>query len=136
MSAPSSSKPPAALRVLLAEDNLINQRLVAMLLRFMGHQIDVVDDGQQALNALEIKPYDVVLMDVMMPNLDGVSALRRILADARAGKKRPPVIMVTAHAAASDREQLLKAGASGYVPKPVAAEVLKAEIERVIASQA
>jgi signal transduction histidine kinase len=120
-----------ALRVLIAEDHPINQKLANILLSQMGHECVLVDDGGKALEALAQAPFDVVLMDVMMPNMDGVTALKNLRALEAQGRPRTVVIMVTAHAMTGDRERFLNDGADGYVSKPISSKVLEAEILRL-----
>jgi len=120
-----------ALRVLIAEDHPINQKLANILLSQMGHECVLVDDGEQALEALAQARFDVVLMDVMMPNMDGVKALKHLRAMEAQGRARTVVIMVTAHAMTGDRERFLNDGADGYVSKPISSKILEAEILRL-----
>ena len=117
---------PAAMRslhVLVAEDNKINQQLTAMILRSVGHEVDTVENGEQAVNAVRNSVYDVVLMDVQMPVLDGIQATVRI-------RSLPPpansvtIIAVTAHAMTGAREQYLTMGVDDYVAKPIDALTL------------
>ena len=106
------------LRILLAEDSGINQKLALRLLERFGYRADVAANGLEVLQALERQSYDVVLMDVRMPEMDGVEATRRI----REGwpvELQPRIIVLTAHALAGDREQFLAAGMDDYVSKPV-----------------
>jgi two-component system, sensor histidine kinase and response regulator len=103
--------------ILIVEDNLTNQRVVAGLLGKRGYQTAVVNHGQQALEALEVSNYDLVLMDVQMPVLDGLEATRIIRRDAR--WHALPIIGLTAHAMAGDRERCLEAGMNDYLAKPV-----------------
>jgi CheY-like chemotaxis protein len=106
-------------RLLLVEDNLVNQKVVLAMLRKKGYRIDIANDGQEALNKLESAhdPYDLVLMDVQMPVLDGLEATRMLRRDPR--WERLPVVAMTAHAMTGDREKCLEAGMSGYISKPV-----------------
>ena len=120
------------LRVLVAEDNPINQRVAVAMLRALGHNGVVVGDGEKALRALSQLPFDVVLMDVTMPNCDGMSALAELQERKRQGVRVPPVIMVTAHDLPGDREHFLAAGADGYVAKPMDVAALTAELRRVL----
>ena len=120
------------LRVLVAEDNPINQRVAVAMLRALGHQGVVVSDGEKALRALSQLPFDVVLMDVTMPNCDGMAALAELQERKRQGVRIPPVIMVTAHDLPGDREHFLDAGADGYVAKPMNVAALTAELRRVL----
>jgi signal transduction histidine kinase/DNA-binding response OmpR family regulator len=116
---------PRPLRVLLAEDNRINQRVATRLLERLGHEVLVTENGQQALELLAREQVDVVLMDVQMPELDGLEATRRLreLEQSR-GSERLPVIAMTAHALPSDRERCLAAGMDGYVSKPIDSDSL------------
>ena len=127
--APISCKP---LTVLLAEDHAINRKLAEIMLKRMGHQFDLVENGKQALDRLIQQNYDLVLMDVMMPVMDGLTALR-LWRDHEARYKlaRTPVLMVTAHAMTGDKERFLAAGADGYVSKPMSEQTLRREIVAV-----
>ena len=122
-----------ACRVLLVEDHEINRKLAAIMLERMGCQFAMADDGQQALERLDKERFDVVLMDVMMPVMDGITALRHLRAKEASGRPRTPVLMVTAHAMTGDRERFMAAGADGYVSKPMSQAVLQKEILRVLA---
>ena len=115
------------LRILLAEDNAVNQKVALALLKRLGYQADVVWNGLEVLDALDRSPYDVVLMDVQMPELDGLEATRRIHQRFPA-KQRPLIIAMTANAFAEDREACLDAGMGGYVAKPVRADDLLAAL--------
>jgi PAS domain S-box-containing protein len=119
--------PARRLRVLLAEDNKINQQLAAMLLRNEGHTVDVVDNGEQAVEAVRRAAYDVVLMDVQMPILGGMQATQRIRA-LPPPVGRVPIIAVTAHAMAGAREEYLAIGMDDYLAKPFAAAALAAKL--------
>ncbi len=134
-SARNDSQIPApergGLRVLVAEDNPVNQRVAEMMLRKNGFSVDVVSNGLEALEALERQRYAVVLMDVQMPELDGLEATRRIVE--RYGVARPKVIAMTANALRGDRELCLEAGMDDYVDKPARAHDLVAAIGRVLA---
>jgi two-component system, sensor histidine kinase and response regulator len=109
---------PAPLRILLADDNPLNCRLAVLMLEKAGHAIDVVEDGAAAIEAVRAKDYDVILMDVQMPQLDGLEATRRIraLPIAQAGI---PVIAITANAMAGDDRRCLAAGMNDYITKPI-----------------
>jgi PAS domain S-box-containing protein len=116
--APAGPGPRAPLRVLLAEDNPVNQKLAITLLQNQGHGVEVVADGEAALAALERELFDVVLMDVQMPGMDGLEATRRIRAREGSGP-HIPIIAMTAYAMKGDRERCLAAGMSDYLAKPI-----------------
>jgi signal transduction histidine kinase/ligand-binding sensor domain-containing protein/CheY-like chemotaxis protein len=119
----SASLPP--LNILVAEDNPINQMLACRLLERMGHQVTVVGNGQEAIDKLSAMTFDVVLMDVQMPEVDGIAATQRIRA-LGPGLKRVPIIAMTAHAMDSDRVRCLEAGMDGYISKPInSAQLMK-----------
>lgn len=126
---PSSSRP---LRVLVADDNPVNLRVATRVLREMGHSGVLVTDGEKALKALDAQSFDVALMDVTMPVLDGLSTVAAIRERERAGRKKMPIIMVTAFDLPSDRARMLAAGADGYVAKPLEREALEAELSKVL----
>ena len=134
--APAAAAPAAPhrpLSVLLAEDNLVNQRLAVRLLEKQGHSVTVVGSGAAALKALEGRAFDLVLMDVQMPDMDGLEATRVLRArEAAAGGRRRPVIAMTAHAMKGDRERCLEAGADAYVAKPIRPQDLFAVIDRLV----
>ena len=114
--APRSGRP---LRILLAEDSLVNQKLGLRLLEKWGHTVVIARTGKEALSALEQQPIDLVLMDVEMPEMDGLEATSLIRAQEQTTGRRLPVIAMTAHAMKGDRERCLQAGADGYVAKPI-----------------
>jgi signal transduction histidine kinase/ActR/RegA family two-component response regulator len=128
---PDSTAPRA--RLLLVEDNLINQRVVLAMLRKRQFAVDVASDGRQALEKLEEAngSCSLVLMDLQMPVMDGLEATRRIRSDPR--WKDLPVVALTAHAMNGDRERCLAAGMNGYIAKPVQATQLLAVVEKVLA---
>jgi signal transduction histidine kinase/DNA-binding response OmpR family regulator/tetratricopeptide (TPR) repeat protein len=117
------------LRILLAEDNAVNQKLALRLLRQMGYRADVAANGLEAIEALDRQPYDVILMDVQMPELDGLDATRRIVARWPADA-RPRIIAMTANAMQGDRERCLEAGMDDYVSKPIRVDELAGALER------
>jgi CheY-like chemotaxis protein len=121
-----------ALRILLAEDNLINQKLIVRLLEKRGHQVTVAPNGQAAVATIAQETFDVVLMDVQMPDLDGLEATRQIREREVDSGRRLPIIAMTAHAMKGDRERCLAAGMDGYVSKPVAPSELFAAIANVV----
>ena len=121
-----------ALKVLVVEDNIINQRLAVGMLHTLGYTGVVVGDGEKALKCLAKLKFDVVLMDVMMPVMDGLQALASIRASEQTVGGHQPVIMATSHAEPGDAARFKRAGADGYVSKPLEVEALKAEIQRVL----
>lgn len=123
-----------ALRILVVEDNTINQRLAVAVLKELGHTGVVVADGEKALMAIDKLAFDLVLMDVMMPVMDGMAALAAIRAREQVSKNHLPVVMVTSHNLPGDRARLIAAGADGYVEKPIDQALLNAEINRVLHS--
>jgi CheY-like chemotaxis protein len=119
------------LRILLAEDNQVNQLVARRMLEKRGHTVTVVENGLAAVNALEDGEFDLVFMDVQMPEMDGLEATMEIRRRERGGR-RVPIIAMTAHAMKGDREHCIAAGMDGYVAKPIQAE----EVERAIAALA
>ena len=111
------------LRILLAEDNAVNQKLALRLLQQMGYRADVASNGIEAIECVARQTYDVVLMDVQMPEMDGLEASRRIAAQWQTGA-RPRIVAMTANAMAGDREACLAAGMDDYVTKPIRVDAL------------
>ena len=120
------------LRVLLVEDNIVNQRVARGLLAKAGHDTQVAANGREALDALAVSNFDLVLMDMQMPVMGGLDAIAAIRARERLTGAHLPIIALTAHALEGDREQFLAAGADGYVSKPMALDRLTREIEQVL----
>ena len=115
------------LRILLAEDNVVNQKLAMRLLLQMGYRADLASNGIEAIECVERQPYDVVLMDVQMPEMDGLEASRRITARYKP-EQRPRIVAMTANAMQGDREECLAAGMDDYVTKPIRVEALVAAL--------
>ena len=124
--------PVRALHILLAEDHPINQKLAGLLLTKMGHSFVLAENGLVALEALAKDTFDLVLMDVMMPEMDGQAAVIELRKREADTGRHTPVLMVTAHAMTGDRERFMAGGADGYVSKPISAQALQSEIARVM----
>jgi PAS domain S-box-containing protein len=124
-----SRSAPVALRLLVAEDNAVNRQLALALLAKLGYEADVVENGREALDALERVAYDVVLMDVQMPELDGLEATREIRERYRS-THRPTIIAMTANAMEGDREECLAAGMDDYLAKPIRVDDLSRALAR------
>ncbi len=133
----STTKADRNLRVLLAEDNEVNQKFAVRVIEKAGHAIVVANNGQEAVDAWERDRFDVILMDVQMPELDGFGATTRIreLEQERGTPERTPIIAMTANAMKGDRERCLQVGMDGYVSKPVKRQTLFAEIDSVLGVQ-
>ncbi len=128
--AEETQEPMSKLRVLLAEDNAVNRRLAMKLLEKRGHHVKAAVNGREALEAWEKERFDVILMDVQMPEMDGFEATAAIRIRERKTGQRQPIIAVTAHAMKGDREKCLKAGMDGYVTKPISIT----ELEEVLSA--
>jgi CheY-like chemotaxis protein len=122
------------LRILLAEDNEVNQLLAVRLLEKEGHEVVVVGTGLPAVDALARARVDLVLMDIQMPEMDGLAATRAVRERELGTGRRVPIIAMTAHAMKGDRELCLEAGMDGYVSKPIRPAALWVEIERATGS--
>ncbi len=123
-------------RILLVEDNIVNQKLGVRLLEKMGHQIEVANNGQEACEVLRAARFDLVLMDLQMPVMGGLEATRKIRKSEEHSRRHVPILAMTAHAATQDEKRCLEAGMDGYVTKPIRREVLRKEIDRVTAQNA
>jgi signal transduction histidine kinase/CheY-like chemotaxis protein len=129
--APPEKRRP--LRILLAEDNLVNQRLAVGLLEKRGHTVVVAADGKQALATLERQPFDLMFMDVQMPEMGGFETTSHIREGEKQTGKHLPIIAMTAHALTGDRERCLASGMDGYVSKPIQVTQLFRTIDEVLA---
>jgi two-component system sensor histidine kinase/response regulator len=129
------SKTRSSLRILVAEDNAINQVLVVRLLQKLGHIATTVGDGRQALEALKGERFDLVLMDVQMPEMDGFSATREIRNAEKHTGSRIPIIALTANAMKGDEEACLEAGMDAYLSKPVSGKRLDEALNRIFSDE-
>jgi signal transduction histidine kinase/DNA-binding response OmpR family regulator len=133
---PAESAPShPSLNILLAEDNQVNQRVAELLLTKRGHKVRIANDGHEALALVREEHFDAVLMDVQMPEMDGIEATAALRAMERAagpGARRLPIIALTAYAMTGDRERFLAAGADGYVTKPLTPQALWDELARLV----
>ena len=118
------------LRILLAEDNRVNQAVACRMVEKMGHSIVVANNGNEALSLLAQQSFDLVLMDIQMPEMDGLTATRKIRESEMRASLGIPIIAMTAHAMTGDRERCLHAGMDGYISKPINSQ----ELERAIAA--
>jgi CheY-like chemotaxis protein len=121
-----------SLRILVVEDNLVNQRLATRLLEKRGYHVAVAGNGQQALLALEKERFDLILMDMQMPEMDGFEATAEIRKREKANDRRLPIVALTAHAMKGDREKCLAAGMDGYLSKPIRPQELDAVLHRYL----
>jgi two-component system, sensor histidine kinase and response regulator len=121
-----------SLRILLAEDNPVNQKLALHLLEKRGHQVEVVSTGREALGLLARQAFDLVLMDVQMPEMDGLEATAIIRERERGTGTHLPIIALTAHALQGDKEKCLAVGMDAYVTKPMQADALFAAIDQLL----
>jgi CheY-like chemotaxis protein len=124
----SSTSPTAGPRILMAEDNAINQRVGHLMLKKAGFHIDLVADGSEAVEAHRLQPYDLILMDCQMPIMDGFEASSLIRQ--MQGAVQPVIVAVTANALVGERERCLRAGMDDYLSKPFMAEQLVAVVEK------
>jgi CheY-like chemotaxis protein len=128
---PTGAAGPRSLRILVAEDNEVNQLIAARFLESRGHQVVVAANGLEAVAAVQREPFDLVLMDVQMPDLDGLDATKQIREWERGKGTRLPIVAMTAYAMKGDRESCLAAGMDDYLTKPIEAGNLFSVIERL-----
>jgi two-component system sensor histidine kinase/response regulator len=121
------------IRILLAEDNIVNQKLALRLIEKFGYSADATANGDEAVKALEMIPYDIVLMDIQMPEKDGIEATN-IIRDPQSKviNHQVPIIALTAHAMKGDKEKCIEAGMDGYISKPINPDELLEAIEKRI----
>jgi len=127
--AKTGAQSKARARVLVAEDNPVNQRVASHMLNKLGYRCDIASNGQEAVAMLSQLPYDLVLMDCQMPEMDGYSATRAIRQREDAEGRHTPIIAMTANAMREDRARCLDAGMDGFIPKPIALEELETAME-------
>ena len=120
-------------RILLAEDNPVNQKVALAMLKHLGYKADVAVNGKEVLNSLEQKTYDLILMDIQMPEMDGLEATK-IIRSSLPAAGQPRIIAMTAYTLQGDREQCLAAGMDEYISKPVKMEELKEALEKLVKS--
>jgi signal transduction histidine kinase/DNA-binding response OmpR family regulator len=128
-----SRDPADVLSVLLAEDNLVNRRLATRLLEKRGHRVTLAANGREALAAIEKQAYDLVLMDVQMPEMDGLEATIMLRQGEKGSERHQPVIALTAHAMKGDQERCLAAGMDGYLTKPIRPQELDEILDKYVA---
>jgi two-component system sensor histidine kinase/response regulator len=129
----AEADPTRRLRILLAEDNPVNQKLAIRLLEKRGHEVTLAENGREALTALDKQSFDLVLMDVQMPEMDGLEATRLLRTQEQATGKRQAVVAMTALAMKGDRERCLGAGMDGYLTKPIRPQELDEMLEQYVA---
>ena len=126
-----------AMQVLLAEDHPTNQKVVAMILEPLGVALTIVEDGARAVEAVSSRDFDLIIMDMQMPVMDGLEAIRRIRADeARLGRSRTPIAVLSANAGEEHRQLSAAAGADAHISKPVSPQSLVAGIDRTFEAAA
>ena len=128
-------EPTAVLHILLAEDNVVNQRLAVKLLEKRGHHVTLAANGKEAVEALERERFDLVFMDVQMPEMDGIEATKIIREREQGQGRRQPIIALTAHAMKGDEERCLAAGMDGYLTKPIRPKELDETLQKFLAAR-
>jgi two-component system, sensor histidine kinase and response regulator len=124
--------PSEVLNILVAEDNLVNQLLATRLLEKRGHHVTIASNGKEAVAALDAGVFDLVFMDVQMPEMDGLEATAAVRKKETATEKHQPIIALTAHAMKLDQERCLAAGMDGYLTKPIRTQELDVILERYL----
>jgi signal transduction histidine kinase/CheY-like chemotaxis protein len=127
-----AAAPQRTLTVLLTEDNPVNQMTATTMLQKLGHSVEVAGNGREALEKLEQQSFDIVFMDVQMPEMDGMTATGKIREQEQGGGRHQPIVAMTAHAMTGDREKCMEAGMDDYVSKPIRRKELAAVIDRII----
>jgi len=129
-----AARPRNGLRILLAEDNPVNQRVATVMLERRGHAVTVAGNGREAVRLTQERDFDLVLMDVQMPEMDGLEATSVLRARETGSGRRLPIVAMTAHAMKGDSERCIDAGMDAYVSKPIRPDVLFTVIEKVCAA--
>jgi len=119
-------------QILVVEDDLVNQEIISEFLTFSGIQVDLAEDGVEALNCVRDKQYDIIIMDLMMPNLDGLAATRAIRAMTDTQRANTPIIAATARDPIAEQQAWLEAGINNYVHKPFSEDELWNVINRFV----
>ena len=132
---PEKKVPLQDANILLVEDNLINQKIVILSLKKLVNNIDVAFNGKEALDRFGNARYDIILMDIQMPVMDGIVATRKIREIEESGPGHVPIIAITANALAGDRETCLAAGMDDYISKPFQIEVLIQKMRELLENQ-
>lgn len=120
------------LRILLVEDNLINQKVAQKMLKRLGHNADIAVNGKEAIKALERRPYQIVFMDIHMPEMDGIEATK-IIRERLISEERPHIVALTAYNLEYSREMCIQAGMDDYISKPAVIDDLREAIENCLA---
>ena len=128
---PLGSAPAQTLKILVAEDHPVNQRVAQLMLRSLGYEAEMVSDGLQVLQAVAQTNYDLVMLDLQMPQLDGLECARRIRSQ-RPGASTPWLIAVTANVVSGEQDACLAVGMNDFLPKPVTTEALRAALARCL----
>jgi hypothetical protein len=123
---------PVCLNILLAEDNLMNQKMACRLLEKLGHRVEIAEDGEKTLELVSQKKFDLVLMDIQMPKMDGPQVARRIR-EGNSGNdmKDIPIIAMSAHSTTDYRDQCIQAGMNDYITKPISFEEISAKLNQI-----
>ena len=127
-----SSKPDSERRILVVDDSVMNQKLTVVHLQRLGFAADVVSNGLEAVDACAQRPYDVIFMDCEMPQMDGYQATEEIRRREEGTLRRIPIVAMTAHAGARDRERCFAAGMDYYLPKPVRSDELQKLLDKIL----
>ncbi len=133
---PQPPQPHRRLRILVAEDNIVNQRLAEACITRRGHEAVVVSNGREAVDTWTRESFDAIFMDVQMPEMDGLEATAQIRASERGRPGRTPIIAMTAHAMSTDRDRCFAAGMDDYVTKPISLREIDRVLEAIVQHRA